>query len=127
MFIVLWMTMYSCQSQPTTQLVDAPTFKEMIRTQKSPVILDVRSPEEYSEGYIEHAVNINYNDPAFERKVSQMDKEGTYFVYCLAGGRSNSAASYMRKQGFLHVFDLDGGIRSWKKSNFPLVMPPDKK
>jgi rhodanese-related sulfurtransferase len=123
-FLLLFLftaTLHSCQSQPSTGLVDAKTFKAQIQKTTDPVILDVRSPGEYAEGYIEHAINMDYNGDSFEKEVAKLDKSKTYFVYCLAGGRSNSAATHMRKAGFQNVFDLDGGIRAWKKSELPLV------
>lgn len=111
----------SCQSQPAGGLLDAKSFSEKAKSTKDAVILDVRTPEEYREGYIDKAVNIDFYDPAFKSELMKLDKTRSYFVYCKAGGRSASAAEMMRKEGFTKVFDLDGGITSWEENKLPLA------
>jgi len=118
------LTMYSCQSQPAGGLLDAKTFNEKLKVTKDAFVLDVRTPEEFANGYIDKAVNIDFYGTSFESEVKKLDKGKTYFVYCHVGGRSESAADLMRKAGFTSVFDLDGGIISWQENNLPLVHRP---
>ncbi len=112
---------YSCQSQSSGGVVDAKTFYDQIKSAKDPVVLDVRTPEEYAEGHIVHAINLDYYNDDFKDQVRKLDKSKSYFVYCQAGGRSNSAATFMQKEGFLKVYDLDGGILEWQKNKFPVI------
>lgn len=111
---------YSCESQNASSL-DANSFNKLLKQTKNAVILDVRTPEEYSNGYIADAININYNDENFNKLISNLDKSAPYFVYCLSGGRSSRAADYMRTNGFKNVYDMKGGILAWQKSNLPLT------
>jgi len=85
------------------------------------VILDVRSPEEYSEAHIDNAKNIDYNSNTFKEELEKMDKNREYLVYCRSGHRSSNAAKIMIKLGFTDLHRLNGGIRKWKKEGFPLV------
>src|ERR1035437_4915023 len=48
-----------------------------------------------------------------------IDKSKPVFFYCLSGGRSSSAASQMRNDGFKEVYELDGGIMKWRGANLP--------
>jgi thioredoxin 1 len=121
----LGLVMSSCQSQPVTGSVDAITFSTKINTTKDPVILDVRTPAEYADGYIGNALNVDYYKPNFKEEIKKLDKEKTYFVYCQAGGRSKSAYEVMKKEGFVNVFELNGGITEWQSSNLPLTVKPD--
>ena len=121
---LLTITLTSCQSQPVAGSVDAMTFSTKLNTTKNPVVLDVRTPEEYAEGYIGNAVNIDFYNPAFKSEVSKLDKDKTYFVYCLAGGRSKSAFEIMKQEGFTKVFELNGGITEWKNNGLPLTPYP---
>ncbi|MCG3164459.1 MAG: Thiosulfate sulfurtransferase GlpE [Bacteroidia bacterium] len=103
------------------QQVDAKTFSEKIHEQNNPVILDVRTPQEFEGGYIAGAINIDYNSNEFSQKVNKLDKEETVFVYCLSGGRSSSAAGEMRKNGFKNVIELKGGILKWKAAGLDIA------
>ena len=73
-------------------------------------ILDVRTEKEFKDGAIEGAVNIDFWDPDFERKVlSRLNKRRTTVVYCAAGGRSEMAYKLLAKKGFKTLYDLKGG------------------
>ncbi len=115
----------SCQSQPLTGSVDAITFSTKINTTKNPVVLDVRTPEEYAGGYIGNAINIDFYKSTFEADIRKLDKDKTYFVYCQAGGRSKSAYEVMKKEGFVNVYELNGGISEWQSSKLPLTGNPE--
>jgi len=73
------------------------------------ILLDVRTPMEFNEGHIENAKNIDISNSNFESELDKLDKDQTVFVYCAIGVRSTKAANLLRKKGFKHVFDLDGG------------------
>ncbi|MDH7444537.1 rhodanese-like domain-containing protein [Aquimarina sp. 2201CG14-23] len=77
-------------------------------------LVDVRTPEEYAEGHIEGAININFSDENFETLISTVDKSKPVAVYCGRGGRSGKCSAYMKKAGFTKIYDLDGGIIEWK-------------
>jgi phage shock protein E len=79
------------------------------------LILDVRTPQEVAQGYIEGAVNINWNSPDFSAQVEKLDKSKEVYVYCAVGGRSSQAKSVLIKQGFKEVHNLLGGIGAWQK------------
>jgi len=89
-------------------------------TQKPIVILDVRTPKEYAAGHIRGALLYDYYDEGFERKLSLLPKEGTYVVYCATGFRSLRAARFLQKMGN-NVIHMDGGIKEWKRLEYPVV------
>lgn len=87
------------------------------------VVLDVRTKGEFIKGHLAGANCMDYNDDKFPEMVANLDKNKTYFVYCLSGSRSAAAANYMRKNGFKEVYDMKGGILQWQKNNLPIEMP----
>ncbi|HCW07125.1 MAG TPA: rhodanese-like domain-containing protein [Cytophagales bacterium] len=87
---------------------------------KSAVVLDVRTPEEFKESHLSKAINKNVNDADFGDYSAKLDKKKIYYVYCLAGKRSHKAAVDMRKKG-LTVYELEGGIDSWQNAKLPVV------
>lgn len=111
----------SCNSQNAGTVLNPAEFNKKINTTSGAIVLDVRTPEEFAGGYIANAVNINYNGNDFQDEIAKLDKNRTYFVYCLSGKRSASAASYMRSKGFRNVINLDGGILAWQANNLPLT------
>lgn len=117
LLIGVFMSTVSCQSQQSGSLLPVEAFNEKLKTEPAAVLLDVRTPGEFSEGYISNATNIDFNSESFKDKIATLDKSKTYFVYCLGGGRSASAAEYMRSNGFGKVYDLKGGIMAWKETN----------
>ena len=80
------------------------------------ILLDVRTPEEYSFGHIESAVNVNWYDIDFKEKVSEFDRSKNIYLYCKAGGRSAKAAEVMKEMGFKNVVNLDGGYDAYLES-----------
>jgi len=93
--------------------INAQAFKEML-SQKDVVVLDVRTNSEYTGGKIKGAQNIDVLHSSFASKISKLDKNKTYLVYCRSGARSANACSIMSKNGFEKLYNLSGGILSWR-------------
>ena len=119
---LLALFLYSCSShaQPGT-LLPPNDFKKKVESTSQPVIVDVRTPEEYSDGHLSDAVNIDWDGDTFDQQIQVLDKNASVFVYCYGGGRSSGASKEMRKQGFKNVYDLKGGFAAWKKAGLPEV------
>ena len=78
------------QSQSDAIKVLTPTeFKEKSVNQ---TIIDIRTPQEFSEGHIEGAININYFDDNFLDQIAKYDKNQPIFIYCRSGNRTTSAS-----------------------------------
>lgn len=92
--------------------VDRNTFKVLMEN-KTAVILDVRTPEEYSQGFISGALNMDFLDDSFPEKLKGMDKDKTYLIYCKSGGRSEEALKEMNSLGFNKVYELEEGYMGW--------------
>ena len=83
-------------------------------TKKSNVIIDVRTPEEFYEGFIKNAINLNiYESSDFVEKIRSFSINNEYFIYCKSGGRSSAACKIMNQLGFNKVYNLVGGIQEW--------------
>ncbi len=107
------------QAQTANYNLDAVSFAEKINESPNAPVIDVRTHDEFSNGHLRNAKNIDWNGSNFEAGISQINKENPVFVYCLSGGRSHSAAEKMRSMGFKSVYELDGGIMKWRASNLP--------
>ena len=85
------------------------------------IILDIRTPEEVADGYVEGAKRINFYDENFMSEVEKLDKDAEIYVYCHSGGRSAKASQMMADKGFKHVHNVEGGITAWKGAKYPTV------
>ena len=78
-------------------------------------ILDVRTPEEFQNGKIAHALNENVNDENFKSHVDSLNRETPIYVYCRSGVRSMKAAGILKELGFKKIYNLEGGYLNWLK------------
>jgi thioredoxin 1 len=135
---IFWMlalvfTAYSCSSNtasgdlPEKTNLNPKEFQQLIEQAKNTQLIDVRTPEEFEDGHIENATNINWNDPSFFDNVEKLSKTEPVLVYCLSGNRSASAAYELRKMGFEHVYELTGGMLHWRGENMPEISANKKK
>lgn len=85
------------------------------------IILDVRTPEEFNEGHIEHALNIDIHDEGFATKILELDPAQSYGVYCRSGKRSLDASNFMESHGFKTIHHLKDGILSWLADGKPVT------
>ena len=88
------------------------------------IILDVRTPQEYSPEHISDAINVDYYSNSFRSNLNQQDKGKTYLIYCRSGRRSGLALDVMRELGFSEVYDIAGGILAWKANSLPYLIRP---
>ncbi len=99
--------------------LSAGKFSSQLGAAASPLLLDVRTPGEFAKGHLPHAVNIDWYARDFERHVAGLDRTRPVFVYCLSGDRSAKAARRLAADGFARVYDLAGGIISWRAAGLP--------
>lgn len=86
------------------------------RRKSSAVLLDVRMPQEFEQGHIEGAVNINFFDPNFKNQLLELDKSKKYYVYCKNDSRSERAAEFLLQNDYPEVVVLKGGYTAWKEA-----------
>lgn len=101
--------------------IDANEAEKLLKENKRIVVLDVRTPKEFSAGHIAGATNLNFNAADFEKKLSALDKNQTYLVHCAAGGRSAKTRDLMKAEQFKTIYHLEGGLTAWEKAGKPVV------
>ena len=114
-FIFIMIHSFSSCAQETKQhqLISQEEFAQILT--KEIQLLDVRTPQEYQQGYIEGAILINFFDSDFVPKVNaRFDKNKPLYIYCAVGGRSNKAGKKLISVGFDSIYDLKEGFNKWK-------------
>ena len=88
------------------------------------VVLDVRTVDEFKEGHLEGAVNIDQaQDDFVEKTKAVVGADKTVAVYCRSGRRSANAAGKLAEAGY-KVVNLKGGIQAWKEEKRPVTTDP---
>ena len=85
------------------------------------LIIDDRTPQEYMDGHIQGAINIDFNSGAFNNEISKLDRTKKYLVHCRSGNRSRGAIREMTELGFEQIYHLYEGIIGWSDAGYPLV------
>ena len=101
----------SACGQKNYEDVDVKQFAEII-ADTSVVVLDVRTADEFAEGHIARAVNIDFMDKA----KAALPKGKTIAVYCRSGRRSANACEQLSSEGF-KTYNLKGGIIAWNSAH----------
>lgn len=115
------------QTVTETQIIEVVTPQEafnMIESNRNNpdfVIIDIRTPEEFTEGYIEGAINIDYYSATFEDELDSIDKNKMYLIYCEWGNRSGATLATMEGLKFMEVYDIKSGIEAWLTEGLPVV------
>jgi phage shock protein E len=78
----------ACSTEPT---VDVSAYA---------AVIDVRTPEEWSEGRLEGAVRMGIADADFAAQIATLDPSKDYYIYCRSGNRAGQAIDFMRQNGF---------------------------
>lgn len=92
--------------------------QQIISRRKNLLVVDVRSPQELSDGYIEGSSLVPFWEIAKGKKSLPNDRP--LLLVCAVGGRSYAVGQYLNKKGYPEVYNLQGGISAWKKAGLPL-------
>lgn len=122
------LTIYTVQAENKTNAptitvvthVDAKTAAKLVAEGKL-VVLDVRTAEEFAEGHIAGATNLNFMAKDFAAQVGKLDREKTYLLHCASGGRSTRCLPQLKQLGFKQIIHLDGGFSAWEDAGNPVA------
>jgi rhodanese-related sulfurtransferase len=98
-------TLTACSSS-ATHTVTPEQAKSMIS--QGAGVLDVRTAEEFAQGHLTGAINIDVEGPDFGSRVGTLDKSATWVVYCHSGNRAGIAIDQMSKMGFTDLSNAGG-------------------
>ncbi len=89
---------------------------ELIESHADLIVVDVREEHEFcdEDGHIPCAVNYPLNSGVFEKQYTELPRDADILIVCRSGGRSNRAADFLDSRGYLHVYDMQGGMSSWE-------------
>ncbi len=116
--LLLFMVVIVSQVWAAEKNISARDAKALLDANKNVYLLDVRTPQEYSQGKLAGSVLIPIGE--FERRINEVPKNKTIVVYCAVGSRSKPVASFLARQGYKDVYNMADGIVGWYRNGFPV-------
>lgn len=111
------------ESTEIVKLVSPEEAAAALEADPKIIVIDVRTPEEYAQGHIAKALNIDVKGKDFSEKISLLERSKTYLVHCRSGVRSAASMKTLKELGFENILHLDSGLKGWIKAGFSKVTP----
>lgn len=86
-----------------------------------PLLIDLRTDEEWANGYIEGSVHIPINGLLADMTQLPADKAAPIVLACASGHRGGIGMLVLNMLGYTNVRNLAGGINAWAAAELPLV------
>ena len=108
------------QSDPSPEAPSiAPSeLSERRASGSAPVVIDVRTPEEYAAGHIPGALNISFDQVA--QRISEVEAPHGVALYCMVGPRARKGEAALLSAGYTPVLHLEGGLAAWQAAGLPV-------
>jgi phage shock protein E len=110
-----------CAPAPTpTGDIAIIELEQRISSESAPLILDVRTANEYNAGHLPAAINIAHTELPDRLAELPADRETEIVVHCHSGKRAAIAQTSLEEAGFSNVRHLDGDFIGWQAAGLPL-------
>ncbi len=122
-FVAAWAGHGESKGQVLKTVKPKEAYKIINKNEGSPelMVLDVRTLEEFTQGHLENALNIDFYSETFKDEIAKLDRNNTYVIYCRSGSRSIRALDIMGKLGFMEVYNIGDGFFGWTGEGLPFV------
>ena len=117
--LLLFLSTFAVLDAQTKKEVNSKQANTMLQKDSKLLVLDVRTPEEFKEGHIKGAINIDIRQEDAFSKIDKLNRNSKYLVYCRTNHRSGMAVDHMLKSGFKTVYQMMDGFPGWAANNLP--------
>ena len=114
------MLLWPMLARNSAREIDAKRAVRLINYENA-LVLDVRDDSEYASGHLPNSKHIPAESIKDRWKELEKSKERPVIVIFKPGLRAGQAGTLLRKNGFARVFNLSGGIDTWRRENLPIV------
>ena len=111
-------TFAQSEALPEAPSIAASELSARRASSAAPVVIDVRTPEEYAAGHIPGALNIPFDQVA--QRISEVDAPHGVALYCMVGPRARKGEAALLSAGYTSVLHLEGGLAGWQAAGLPV-------
>lgn len=120
MIVVSLLAGLACQRAPSARAtISSAELAQQIQSGHAPIVLDVRSEEEFRSGHIPGARNVPIDQLEGQLATLGIAKSDEVVVHCERGARAAKAEALLDAAGYQHVVDLQGHMKGWRESGLP--------
>jgi rhodanese-related sulfurtransferase len=117
---VLGALAWACSAPASAPAISGDELAARLAAGEAPLVLDVRTPEEFAAGRVPQAINIPHTELAARVDELGLEQRGREIVvYCERGGRAGEAEATLRRAGFTDVRHLEGDMSAWRSAARP--------
>jgi len=122
MFLAVGTFVLFLEREPGVKKLSAAQIAELLSHDSSIVLIDVRTPEEWSgeSGYLLNALSIPLSDLPAQLPVLEQYRSRPLVLYCRSGSRSSKATKLLMDRGF-NAINMVGGIRQWSAAGYQVI------
>jgi len=117
MYIIFKPKASNCPNKMNVENIDAEEFNKrlsLLKKKRNNVLIDIRTREEFLNGHIDGATNIDIYSKDLKERLAVLDRKKEYFIYCRSGSRTFWAVKTMKKLCFENIFVLKRGFLEWQ-------------
>jgi len=100
----------------------AKVLEQLKQPATAPLLLDVRTPEEFASGHVPGARNIPIQ--VLGQRLSEVPRDRAVIVYCESGRRSARAIDLLKEGGYTRVTEMEGSMAAWRDAGYPVEPAP---
>ncbi|MBA3242824.1 MAG: MBL fold metallo-hydrolase, partial [Acidobacteria bacterium] len=108
--------------EATVPQIPVAVLRRMLEDEPGLQLLDVRRPAEYALGHAPRAASAPLS-PRLREEIVHLERERPVAVICAGGYRSSAATSLLKRLGFHHLFNVEGGTQAWVAAGYPVERP----
>lgn len=108
----------SAAAEDVAPSISATDLHGQLQQGTGPLVLDVRTREEYTAGHVPGAVNIPHTELA--GRLGEIESDRGVVLYCMVGPRARLGEEILRRAGVSKVLHLEGGLAAWRDADLPV-------
>lgn len=102
--------------------ISVAELKARLEAREPLILLDVRSPEEYTQdGHVAGSTLIPL--PELAQRMGELDSQRPVVCICRSGNRSRTACEQLARAGFTNLANVEGGMRAWAAAGYAVERP----
>jgi rhodanese-related sulfurtransferase len=114
--LVGWVGLVRSETSTEAATISPAELNALRASDSAPVVIDVRTAEEYATGHIPNAVNIPFDKVA--DRISEVEAPHGVALYCMVGPRARKGEAALLASGYKSVLHIEGGLAAWQAAGF---------
>ena len=102
-------------------MIQPRELAHLLKEKPKLVVIDIRTPAEFSVGHIEGAVNIDFQTKGFAAAIAALNADIPTVFHCRSGGRSGQAQSLFESLPFTELYHFAAGSNGWIAAGYPIT------